>query len=319
MSNSWDPATPGEGTAWGADVVQIPGPAGPPGPPGPPPILAIGSVVESLSPTVTLTPVSEGSWLMSFGLQKGNPGDQGPAGEVTNLTIGTVTTGAPGSNAQVTLTGTGLNKSLNFTIPRGNAGTNGAPGSVIYSGSGAPTSGLGIAGDFYIDTTNAAFWGPKTVSGWPGSASFSMIGTPKRSLLTRTSNQAVGAWPVKLQFQAVTQLNVSGTWTVANPSRIVVPAGVSYASLVVQVEVDGGATAGTLSTEVMKNGVALVPRVFNNSGRNTTSGSAVNVLTDASYEIPVSPGDYLEVEVNIQSLTSSNIIGTGVWCQVRFS
>lgn len=53
---------------------------------------------------------------------------QGPAGSVA---IGTVTTGAPGSQAGVTNSGTGSNAILNFTIPRGQDGTNGQDGDYV--------------------------------------------------------------------------------------------------------------------------------------------------------------------------------------------
>lgn len=47
----------------------------------------------------------------------------GPSGAAATITIGTVTTGAPGTPAQVTNSGTSQNAVLNFTIPQG------APGS----------------------------------------------------------------------------------------------------------------------------------------------------------------------------------------------
>jgi hypothetical protein len=63
----------------------------------------------------------------------------GPPGPTTNITIGTVTTGAPGSQASASITGTAPNLVLDLTIPEGNVGpsinltigtvTTGAPGS----------------------------------------------------------------------------------------------------------------------------------------------------------------------------------------------
>jgi hypothetical protein len=41
--------------------------------------------------------------------------------------------------------------------------------SALWSGTGAPASGLGIDGDYYIDSAANALYGPKTDSGW-GSA-----------------------------------------------------------------------------------------------------------------------------------------------------
>lgn len=47
------------------------------------------------------------------------PGTQGVPGPPNKLTIGTVTTGAPGTNASATITGIAPNQVLSLTIPRG--------------------------------------------------------------------------------------------------------------------------------------------------------------------------------------------------------
>ena len=52
----------------------------------------------------------------------GPTGDEGPAGLTPTLTIGTVTTGAPGTSAAATITGTAPNYILNLTIPQGPTG-----------------------------------------------------------------------------------------------------------------------------------------------------------------------------------------------------
>jgi hypothetical protein len=66
---------------------------------------------------------------------QGEPGEQGPQGEpgptgedglTPTITIGTVTTGAPGTDAEATITGTAPNFVLNLTIPQGEPGTPGA-------------------------------------------------------------------------------------------------------------------------------------------------------------------------------------------------
>jgi hypothetical protein len=46
----------------------------------------------------------------------------------------------------------------------GTSGEDGAPGSVIYEGTGQPGSGTGIAGDYYLDTVTRYLYGPKTTS-----------------------------------------------------------------------------------------------------------------------------------------------------------
>lgn len=57
---------------------------------------------------------------------KGETGAIGPQGDAATVTIGTVTTGAPGTNAIVTNSGTPSEAVFNFTIPRGDTGAAGA-------------------------------------------------------------------------------------------------------------------------------------------------------------------------------------------------
>ena len=49
-------------------------------------------------------------------------GPTGATGETPSLTIGTVTTGDPGTEASATITGTSPNFILNLTIPQGPTG-----------------------------------------------------------------------------------------------------------------------------------------------------------------------------------------------------
>jgi hypothetical protein len=51
---------------------------------------------------------------------------------------------------------------------QGPAGTN---GNTVLNGSGAPSSGLGTNGDFYIDTVAKAIYGPKANGVWGGAVS----------------------------------------------------------------------------------------------------------------------------------------------------
>lgn len=54
---------------------------------------------------------------------QGIQGVKGETGETPNITIGTVTTGSPGTQASATITGTKENPIINFVIPRGEKGT----------------------------------------------------------------------------------------------------------------------------------------------------------------------------------------------------
>ncbi len=77
----------------------------------------------------------------------GTPGPTGATGpSAVTITIGDTVTGAPGTNAVVTNTGTAENAILNFTIPRGATGNTGATGSTGATGPIGPQGSQGIQG-----------------------------------------------------------------------------------------------------------------------------------------------------------------------------
>ena len=75
----------------------------------------------------------------------GEVGPTGPTGadaETPTISIGTVTTGNPGTEATATITGTAPNFLLNLTIPQGPTGPTGATG---HTGPIGPTGPTGPA------------------------------------------------------------------------------------------------------------------------------------------------------------------------------
>lgn len=58
----------------------------------------------------------------------------------------------------------------------GSNGDDGIDGKTIRNGTSDPTSGIGIQGDFYINTTTSELWGPKGVSSWAGTGPVELIG-----------------------------------------------------------------------------------------------------------------------------------------------
>lgn len=131
----------------GADST-VPGPQGPqgdPGPQGPPGI--------------------DG--------EQGEQGDPGPAGTAATVAVGITTTGAAGTSAAVTNTGTSSAAVLTFTIPQGAAGPAGSPTAYELRGTGMPNGVVTASpGTYYTDTagTNGAWRWLKTTgtgnTGW---------------------------------------------------------------------------------------------------------------------------------------------------------
>lgn len=81
--------------------------------------VAATGLAAGATPTATISEVS-GHKHIAFGIPQGAKGD---TGATPALSIGTVTTGAPGTQASASMGGTAAAPVLNLTIPRGDAGS----------------------------------------------------------------------------------------------------------------------------------------------------------------------------------------------------
>lgn len=105
------------------------------------------SVVESQDEFPALvTALAEVAELKANGL-KGDPG------EAATIQVGTVTASDPGSNPQVTNSGTEQNAVLNFTLPRGEQGPQGIPGEGVTFGAYSSFPNPGQKNVLYVDNT----------------------------------------------------------------------------------------------------------------------------------------------------------------------
>lgn len=110
---------------WAAGVSGPTGPTGPAGPPGP--TGPASTVPGPPGPTGPGGPTGA----------TGPTGPTGAAGTAATIAVGPTTTGAAGTNASVTNSGSSSAATFNFTIPRGNTGLTGPTG---------PTGGPGPTG-----------------------------------------------------------------------------------------------------------------------------------------------------------------------------
>jgi hypothetical protein len=97
----------------------------------------------------------------------GPPGPAGPQGPI-GPTGPTGPTGPQGAQ--------GIQGVIGNTGAAGPTGATGAAGTTLRYGAGAPASGLGVNGDFYIDTGANFIFGPKAGGAWPSGVS--IIGPP---------------------------------------------------------------------------------------------------------------------------------------------
>lgn len=99
-----------------------------------------GSAYIAVANSKGTVPVGGGNSALAWALlaQQGNAGPQGttgpqgPTGAAPVLSA-TTTTGTPGTNPAVTVTGTAPNYTLNFTLPRGATGTSGGASGAAFS------------------------------------------------------------------------------------------------------------------------------------------------------------------------------------------
>lgn len=83
--------------------------------------VAASSLPAGSNPTAEISDV-DGHKHVAFGIPAGQTGPKGDTGATPDISIGTVTTGAPGTEASATMTGTSESPVLNLTIPQGNPG-----------------------------------------------------------------------------------------------------------------------------------------------------------------------------------------------------
>jgi hypothetical protein len=136
------------------------GTAGPPGPPGliaftgsGAPAAGLGADGDWYFDTANgklYGPKAGGAWPAGTSLIGVGPqGPQGPAGQ----------NGTPGGPAGP----------AGATGPQGIPGAKGQQGDdglLTFTGTGAPSAGLGVDGDYYLDTASGALYGPKTSGAW---------------------------------------------------------------------------------------------------------------------------------------------------------
>ena len=109
-----------------------------------------GSSYLALATSLASQPdVTPSAWALLA--QGGATGATGPAGVAATVSIGTVTTGAVGTQASVTNSGTPSAAVLNFTIPQGEPGANG-------TGGGSGSSSLSFGGMYHSVSFNAAYY-----------------------------------------------------------------------------------------------------------------------------------------------------------------
>jgi hypothetical protein len=123
---------------------------------------------------------------------KGVSGASGTPGTPATVSVGAVTTGAAGSQASVTNVGSASNAKLDFTIPQGEAGTNGTDG----SNTGPTAYGQVWMGTTAAELATGSGQNVISVTGENGTASVEIdncsAATPTEPIITVTPDKDTG-------------------------------------------------------------------------------------------------------------------------------
>jgi len=164
---------------------------------------------------------------------------------------------------------------IGATGSTGGAGSAGADGKTVRNGAGAPSGGLGVDGDFYIDTTADAIYGPKTSGAW-GSAT-PLVG-PTGSAGADGADGAGLVWTARVETladgatvtpNAQSGLIQVGLWTCATVTPTLNPPdnGVPGAPYRVQVLASGAQRVITLSSGFLPSTDDVIATVTVPSGK----------------------------------------------------
>lgn len=115
------------------------------------------------------------------------------------------------------------------------------------------------------------------------------------ALAKRTSDLTGIVWAVMIPWQD-TYYDTDGFWSVGNPSRLTIPAGVTKVRLIGSSALELSGAAGSVYCNIYKNGAAAVCGV--SSPRNYTDGYSNNDVFTISPVVDVVEGDYFELRVN---------------------
>jgi hypothetical protein len=239
---------------------------------------------------------------------------------MSNITSTTVQLNFPAAAAagNCALNLSGINGNPGSTGATGAAGVDGTPGAKWFVGSGAPSSGTGVNGDFYLNSVNGDVYGPKAAGAWPGSAASNIKG----------ANGVGSAWYNGIGAPSA-GLGVNGDFYLANNGDVYGPKNTTWGSVTQNLKGPTGTTgaAGSNGTNGT-NGLDAAGCAITMAGSQRTitsagscsSGSGTHnislvanvVCKDGSNNSSDVPWSESSGTVIISSFTGTcNIIGSG--------
>lgn len=302
-----------------AYVWSAPGQIFRPGTPGTAATIAVGTTTTGAAGTSASVNNSGNDYaaVFNFTIPRGDTGDTGPTGATgspgaaATIAAGTTTTGAAGTSASVTNSGTSSAAVFDFTIPRGDTGATGPTGATGATGAGVPTGGttgqilaknsgtdydtswVTLAGGLqYKGSWDASTNTPTLASGVGTNGFYYVVSVAGSTNLDGITDWLVGDWAIYngVAWQKIDQTNT--VTSVNSQTGAVVLTAADVGALTNVTSTDGSVTVSTPSTGVRDLSVAVaaatnnvICQVRNSTGATLTKGTAV-YISGATGQIP---------------------------------
>lgn len=240
-------------------------------------------------------------------------------GALTNIKIGTVTTGAAGSSATASASTSGTETTLNLTIPKGDKGDTGAKGATGNTGATGAKGDKGDTGLVYGTCSTVAATAAKTVTltGFAlttGSAVVVKFTVTNTAVSPTLNVNGTGAFAIRYKNAAIT-----AGYLVANKTYLFAYDG-TYWQLVGDVDTNttySAATqskAGLMSAADKKKVDSLTETVMISNGNNATiteityNNSVIRLKIVVSKDITIAGGAILNIKTPTEISTQNNVI-----------
>lgn len=137
----------------------------------------------------------------------------------------------------------------------------------------------------------------------------------------RTSAITAITWPIIVSWQEE-GIDTDGIWSIGDPTKLVVPAGVTKVRLFTSVQLEDTATAGSGLVVIRKNltgtGTDTVTQQGAIHSRQSTSGFSGDYLVAETPVLEVVAGDFFDVRVNVNMVGTDQILATNrSWFQME--
>lgn len=142
----------------------------------------------------------------------------------------------------------------------------------------------------------------------------------KIARLSRSTDQTFTHGSVKtyVSWDAADFDTTGGVWSIATPTKFIIPGGCSYARISAQLRISDAPAGQNIVCHIEKNGLTTVPGMALQDAVRATSAGGLN--TQATMEwMPVIAGDVFQIySINVDSTNDYTISGSGrLWAFIE--